>query len=487
MTALVWFRRDLRLHDHPALRAALDAHERVVPVFCFDDRILSGRHRSGPRTQFMIECLEDLDGSLRDRGAGLVIRHGPPERELVELAGEVGAEEIHFTRDVSPYARRRAGRVHDACAEARVELCGHPGSTVVDDVRELRTKNGKPYTVFTPFWRAALGAPHREVIGAPRKVSMPSRVRKGQVPRLEDLGLEERVADPVPGGETEARRHLSNFVRSRVGRYGSSQDDLGDDGTSRLSPYLHFGCLSPREVVERAPDDGKGPGAFRRQVYWADFYRHVIYHFPGNQHHEHQERYRGTLDWPGTDEQLEAWKQGRTGYPLVDAGMRQLAHEGWMHNRARLVVGSFLTKDLGCDWRDGEAHFMRLLLDGDEAVNNGNWQWIGSTGVDPAPYFRRMYNPASQMERHDPKGRYVRRWVPELEPVPDRYLREPWTMPEETQREVGCVIGEDYPGPIVDHREAREAAMERYRAAAGTPARSIAPLRSGARADSSRL
>ncbi|MBA2429224.1 MAG: deoxyribodipyrimidine photo-lyase, partial [Thermoleophilaceae bacterium] len=264
MTALVWFRRDLRLHDHPALRAALDAHERVVPVFCFDDRILSGRHRSGPRTQFMIECLEDLDGSLRDRGAGLVIRHGPPERELVELAGEVGAEEIHFTRDVSPYARRRAGRVHDACAEARVELCGHPGSTVVDDVRELRTNDGKPYTVFTPFWRAALGAPHREVIGAPRKVSMPSRVRKGQVPRLEDLGLEERVADPVPGGETEARRHLSNFVRSRVERYSSSQDDLGDDGTSRLSPYLHFGCLSPREVVERAPDDGKGPGAFRR-------------------------------------------------------------------------------------------------------------------------------------------------------------------------------------------------------------------------------
>ena len=188
----------------------------------------------------------------------------------------------------------------------------------------------------------------------------------------------------------------------------------------------------------------------------------MIYHFPDNQHQAYQPKYR-KLEWPGTEGELDAWKQGRTGYPAVDAGMRQLAREGWMHNRARLIVGSFLTKDLGLDWRDGEAHFMRLLLDGDEAVNNGNWQWIASTGTDPAPYFRRLYNPSTQMERHDPNGRYVRRYVPELADVPDEYLTEPWTMPEEVQREAGCVIGEDYPEPIVDHKEARRAALERYR------------------------
>ena len=260
MTALVWFRRDLRVHDHPALRAALDGHERVVPVFCLDERILRGRHRSGPRTQFMLECLEDLDAALRDRGAGLVVRHGKPEEELLALAKEVGAEEIHLTRDVSPYARRRAERVHGACEKAEIRLCGHPGMHVVDDVRGLRTKNGKPFVVFTPFWKAARAGEHRDVIGAPRKVAMPSKVRKGRIPTLEDLGLEERVEDPVRGGESHARERLSTFVRSGVERYGSSQDDLGDDGTSRLSPYLHFGCVSHLEVVERASGGGRGPG-----------------------------------------------------------------------------------------------------------------------------------------------------------------------------------------------------------------------------------
>ena len=238
-----------------------------------------------------------------------------------------------------------------------------------------------------------------------------------------------------------------------------------DAGTSsRLSPYLHFGCISAREVESRLPG-GPGAAAFRRQLCWRDFYAHVLLAHPQNARHEHQERYRGTLRWDDDDELFAAWTDGRTGYPLVDAGMRQLRHEGWMHNRARLVTASFLTKELGIDWRRGERHFMRLLVDGDEANNNGNWQWVTSVGVDPQPYYRRFYNQARHLERFDPDGSYVRRYVPELARVPDRHLAEPWTMPAEVQEACGCVIGSDYPAPIVDRPAARDRAVERYREA----------------------
>ena len=262
------------------------------------------------------------------------------------------------------------------------------------------------------------------------------------------------------GGEAEARRRLANFTRGPIGSYEDRHDALGRDGTSRLSPYLHFGCVSPLEVESRATGE-----AFRRQLAWRDFYAQVLFHFPGNARDEFQDRYRLAIDWEDDDDAFDAWRDGRTGFPLVDAGMRQLAHEGWMHNRARLVVASFLTKDLGIDWRRGERHFMRMLIDGDQANNNGNWQWIASVGVDPQPFYRRMYNPARHMERFDPRGAYVRRHVPELRAVPDEFLREPWTMPDDVQRDRGVVIGHDYPEPIVDRRAARERAMERYRAA----------------------
>ena len=244
--------------------------------------------------------------------------------------------------------------------------------------------------------------------------------------------------------------------------YTETHDALGRDRTSRLSPYLHFGCLGVRSIEQRLPP-GAGPEAFRRQLCWRDFHHHVLHHFPRNARSEFQDRYRGSIRWSYARRPFEAWCEGRTGYPLVDAGMRQLRREGWMHNRARLVVGSFLTKDLGIDWRWGERWFMRLLIDGDEANNNGNWQWIASVGTDPQPAFRRIYNPARHQERYDPENAYVLRYVPELAPVPERYLREPWTMPDEVQRESGCVIGDDYPAPIVDHRRAREEALDRYR------------------------
>ena len=460
MAALVWFTRDLRLHDHPALRAALDRSEKVVCVFCFDERLLGGRNASGPRTQFMLECLADLRERLDGK---LVIRSGPPERELPALARELDAGEVHFSADSGPFARERWRRVRHALREAGVELCPHPGLHAVDDLGAIATKAGKPYTVFSPFHRTWLELPRREPLGRPRAFGdLPSALRTGRLPSLAALGLEDTVENALPGGEGPARERLAAFLRDDVRDYADNHDALGRDRTSRLSAYLHFGCLSPREIEARLPG-GKGAEAFRRQLCWRDFYHHVLRHFPQNAREEFQERYRGAIEWNEDDELFRAWCEGRTGFPLVDAGMRQLRREGWMHNRARLVVGSFLTKDLGIDWRAGERWFMRWLIDGDQANNNGNWQWIASVGVDPQPFFRRIYNPARHMERYDPEGRYVRRYVPELERVPDEYLQAPHTMPEELQRQLGCVIGVDYPAPVVDHREAREEAFARYR------------------------
>jgi deoxyribodipyrimidine photo-lyase len=352
-----------------------------------------------------------------------------------KLAKRVGASEVHFTADVSPFARSRS-----------VDGIGHPGLNVVDDVKSI-----KPYKVFSPFHRYWQDLPRRDVIGKPRSLS-----GEAKVPKLSDLGLQQEVEDPLPGGEKAGRKRMLEWVKNGVHEY-DRQDQLAENKTSRLSPYLHFGCISPRELESLVPD-----GAFRRQLAWRDFYHHVIHHFPGNAKREFQERYRD-LRWSYAEKAFEKWTQGQTGFPLVDAGMRQLLREGWMHNRARLVVGSFLTKDLGIDWRWGERWFMRLLIDGDEANNNGNWQWIASVGVDPQPAFRRIYNPARHMERFDPGGEYVRRYVPELRDVPDEYLAEPWEMPQEVQEEAGCVIGRDYPGPMVDHKAARQEALERYR------------------------
>lgn len=261
MTALVWFRRDLRVHDHPALRAALERNDRIVPVFCFDDRLLHGRHASGPRTQFLLECLADLDASLRDRGGGLVVRHGFPERELVDLAREVGAGEVHFTSDVSPFARERGDLTRRAFEDAGLEVHAHPGLNVLDEAGALRTQTGKPYTVFTPYYRSWDEAARREVLGAPRKVALPSKVAKGTLPSLAELGLEQEVAEPLPGGEHAGRERMRRFLDGPVHDYATDHDALGADRTSRLSPYLHFGCISARELEDRVPH-GEGPAAF---------------------------------------------------------------------------------------------------------------------------------------------------------------------------------------------------------------------------------
>lgn len=464
----MWFRRDLRVRDLPALAAAAQA-ERTVPVFVFDDRLLTkGRFPSAIRTAFMLGCLAELDGALRERGGRLVVRFGRPEEEIPKLARETKASEVLWTADVSPWARARDQRVEEALEGLGVDARPLPGACVVDDPTAIRTKQGGPFSVFSPFRRAWAQVERRPAVRAPRSIVVPGTVKAGKLPRLRDLGFDGDVPDtPFAPGEEAARKQLTAFLRSGIDNYADRRDAPAG-GSSKLSPYLRWGCISPRELDQRVVDHGgDGASSYRDELAWRDFYSAVLVHFPYVVRQEFQERYRD-LSWEADrgDELLDAWREGRTGYPLVDAGMRQLLAEGWMHNRVRMVVGSFLTKDLHLDWRKGEAHFMEQLIDGDMAANNGGWQWIASTGTDPAPYFQRLFNPIVQQERFDPGGEYVRRWVPELERVPDARLAKPWEMSDEEQEAAGCVIGRDYPAPVVDHAEERRRAIERYRAAA---------------------
>jgi deoxyribodipyrimidine photo-lyase len=318
-----------------------------------------------------------------------------------------------------------------------------PGNYVVD-VSRIATQAGDPYTVFSPFHRTWVHAPRRPLHHAPTQIVTP--------PDLDTGRLEPGTHDDE-AGEAHGRAAVDRWLRGPAERYDQRHDDL-TGGTSQLSPHLRWGTVSPLALERRAADAGHD--AFTRQLAWRDFYAHVLLHEIGSK--------RPDPPWdadPG-DELLDAWRQGRTGYPLVDAGMRQLNETGWMHNRARLVVGSFLTKDLHLDWRLGEVHFARELIDGELAQNNGNWRWIASVGVDPAPPARRMFNPTLQQRKFDPDGVYVRRWVPELHRVPDDRLAEPWTMSDDEQRAAGCVIGRDYPAPVVEHPVERRRAIALY-------------------------
>lgn len=468
--AILWYRRDLRVHDLPALEAALAAGGEggVVPVFCFDDALLGGRFASARRTAFLLQTLEALDARWHDLGGRLWWRRGDPAAELAEVVRVTGATEIHATEDFSGWARRRDERVRTAASDVGAELHLHPGIAIASDLGALRTKTGKPYTVFTPFSKAWAAQERRPLIKAPTQVHTPPGHR-GARPSLGDLGFDPaaaKVQDPPEAGEIAAVAAAKDWVESRLAQYGDRRSDLSAE-TSRLSAHLHLGAVSPLLVEQlTVQQGGRGSQTYRSELAWRDFYLQVQLHFPFVARLEFQERYR-ELSWEFDADALAAWQHGRTGYPVVDAAMRQLLATGFMHNRARMIVASFLTKDLHIDWREGERWFMEHLLDGDLASNNGGWQWTASTGTDPAPYFRRMFNPTLQQKKFDPSGRYVRRWCPELARVPDEYLAEPWKMPPLEQEAAGCLIGDDYPEPIVDHAEERQHATQRYQAVAG--------------------
>jgi deoxyribodipyrimidine photo-lyase len=396
-TAVVLFTRDLRVRDNPALAAAARDARRVVPLFVLDDEILGSDFGRAPnRLGFLAESLSDLDASLRGLGSHLVVRRGDPVEEVARLAPDV----VHCAEDASVHAQRREARL-----AARFDLRLHASTTVVGH------GDLKPYKVFTPYHRVWVAQPRRAADEAP-KLDDP-HIAAGTLPEPPPG----RSPDVPPGGETAGRVRLEEWLAGEVHHYDTASLTAP---TSRLSPYLHFGCVSPLELVTRAD----GAGEWIRQLCWRDFYAQLLRAFPETSRADMYDRPYGR---GGEGPLLDAWREGRTGYPLVDAGMRQLRREGWMHNRARLVSASFLVKDLEIDWRQGADHFERLLVDGDVASNRGNWQWVAGTGVDHAQAGR-MFNPTLQARKLDPDGAYVRRYVPELE-------------------------SDAYPPPIVDHAE----------------------------------
>ena len=437
-TAVVLFTRDLRVTDNPALWAASRA-ERTVPLFVLDEAILGSRFAAPNRVAYMREALLDLDGRLKAIDARLFLRRGQVVEEAIGVARECGADELHIAADWSAYARRREQRLRAACEEAGIEFVAHPGVTILDPGAVTPT-GGDHFKVFSPYHRAWSAAPWREPLGAPRKLSAPSGLAVGELPALARLTDGTPSPDREPGGETQARKRMHAFLRDRVDKYEEAHDDLAGHGTSYLSAHLRWGCVSPLELASAARQE-RGGDPFVRQLCWRDFHHQVLAAFPSLPRRDY--RPRGDR-WSRSERAFEAWREGRTGYPLVDAGMRQLTAEGFIHNRARMTVGSFLTKDLYVDWRKGAWHFWDLLSDGEVANNAGNWQWVAGTGNDTRP--QRVLNPVRQAERFDPDGIYVRRWVPELESVRGKAIFRPWLMEG--------FEALDYPEPIVDHDDA---------------------------------
>lgn len=423
-TSITLFTRDLRVHDNPALAAA-HAAGAVVPLFVLDEAILAGPMAVPNRLRFLADSLADLRAGLRERGADLIVRRGDPAREVARLARETGARTVHLAEDRSRFALRRLAALRELGLEVRT----HPGVTVVPP-GALRPVSGDHYKVFTPYWRAWAAAARRAGAAAPRKIVMPDGLDPGVIPELAKEGVSPGLAE---GGETQARRRMKDWLARRAAGYDEARDLLADeDGTSRLSAYLRFGCLSPLELANAAREHEP----FTRQLAWRDFHHQVAAAFPDLSRRDYRPR---GVRWRTDEEALRAWQEGRTGVPIVDAGMRQLLHEGFMHNRARLITASYLTRDLGLDWRLGYAHFRQWLADGDLANNPGNWQWVAGTGNDTRP--NRTMNPLRQADRYDPDGAYVRRWIPELAAVPGKSVHRPWQLQE-------ALEPLDYPPPL---------------------------------------
>jgi deoxyribodipyrimidine photo-lyase len=442
-TAVVWFRSDLRLDANPAWAEATSSHDRVVALFVLDRRLWepAGEHRR----RLLAAHLGALDARLARLGGRLRVEEGDPAEVVPAIAGVLGADAVHWNADVGRYAVARDRRVAGALGGSGVRHWGryvHAPGTIL-------TGSGDPYRVFTPFsrsWEAA-DRPPRPVPGDAAVAADAGR------------GVPETGPAVMAGGEEAAAGRLEVFLE-RADAYREERDRPDLDTTSRLSADLKFGTIDPVTVVERA--DGPSPGrrAFVRQLCWRDFYAHLMAAFPETAHRAMRPEYEA-VPWRDDPEGLAAWQEGRTGYPIVDAGMRQLATEGWMHNRVRMIAASFLVKDLLIDWRAGERHFRRLLVDADLPQNVGNWQWVAGTGADAAPYFR-VFNPTTQARKFDPGGDYVRRWVPELRGIAGPAVHTPWELGPLELSAAGVTLGADYPAPIVDHGEARVAALEAY-------------------------
>lgn len=463
-STIVWFRLDLRLSDHPALQAAIASGLPVVPVFVWSPEEEEPFAPGAASRWWLHQSLLRLDESLRAMGSRLIVQRGPAAETLVALAQECGAQRVFRNRVYEPAAQARESRVAARLADHGIQVSHFNGSLLVDP-GAIRNTSGSLFQVFTPFWRALWKwrGEIRQPVMAPS--GMPAPARWPRSLKIRELGLEPKI-DWAAGireawspGEEAARVRLQAFTRRALHGYNEERDRADRDGSSRLSPHLHFGEISAVELWHKLI--GKtGAEAYLRQLAWREFAHHLLVERPETLSQPFNPQFRA-FPWRRNRGRLAAWQNGQTGYPMVDAGMRQLWQTGWMHNRARLITASFLVKHLLIPWQDGAAWFLDTLVDADLANNTMGWQWVAGCGVDAAPYFR-IFNPVLQGEKFDPEGDYVRRWVPELAGLPAQWIHQPWNSPPGMLAEAKVRLDKDYPRPIVDHAEARQKALAAY-------------------------
>ena len=480
-SALVWFRRDLRDFDHAALHHALANHDRVYCVFVFDTTILASLPRHDRRVEFIWHAVKELDASLRLKGGGLIVRQGDPLDEILQLAVELQVAAVVANRDYEPAAIRRDDEVRERLSRAAsADFCLFKDQ-VIFERDEIMTQGGTPYSVFTPYkraWLAALTSDHHapysseatELVG---RLTPPESAT--DIPLLADLGFAATDLQQIglPTGMSGAERLLRDFS-GRIELYADARNCPALKGPSYLSAHLRFGTLSIRQCVRLAVGrSGHGADTWLTELIWRDFYHMILAQHPRVIRQCFKPEFDG-LQWDDSPDLLHAWQQGQTGYPLVDAAMRQLLQSGYMHNRLRMVAASFLTKDLGLDWRLGEAWFAEKLIDFDLAANNGGWQWAASTGCDAQPWFR-IFNPVTQSEKFDAQGKFIRRYVPELNCLTDKLIHAPWRLSALEQAGYGVTLGADYPLPVVDHAVARERTLARFKAIKSLPKESDQP------------
>jgi deoxyribodipyrimidine photo-lyase len=471
-TAIVWFRRDLRLTDNPALDAACERSRHVIAMYVHAPEEDGEWAPGGASRWWLHHSLARLDESLRARGGQLTMRRGGSLEALLDVARESGAERVHWNRLYDPARVAQDTRIKAALREAGLE-CESFNAALLHEPWEVRTGQGDPYRVFTPFWKTCaarlderprpLAAP--QVIAGPNaRVASLALDELDLLPRIRwDAGLHETWTP----GESGALAQLESFADGAMAAYGEGRNRPDRPGTSRLSPYLHFGEIGPRQCLAAArnavvarPSAQAASDAFVRQVGWREFAHHLLHHFPHTPTAALDPRF-DSFPWEPNDTWVDAWQRGRTGYPIVDAGMRELWHTGYMHNRVRMVAASLFTKNLRQPWLQGARWFWDTLVDADLANNTLGWQWTAGCGADAAPYFR-IFNPILQAERFDPERAYLRRWLPELARLPDRWIHCPWEAPATVLSEAGVDLGRTYPHPIVDFRSSREAALAAY-------------------------
>lgn len=458
---IVWLRRDLRVDDNTALHNASMSGAPVLPLFIFDTELISRLPSDGAAFDFQAEALRQLQSSIASLGGKLILRHGKAMDVHKELIRELQPTALYFNRDYEPYARNRDNAITKLYESHGIEVKTFK-DIVLQEPDEVLTGEGKPYVVFTPFANAWKRLPLPEPLGKPSRFTTPDMVSV-EILGSKELRKPKLITEPAfKGGEAEASKRWQRFLSSKIESYQQGRDIPGIEGTSRMSPYLRFGCISIRRMAEdcrktgelsrrKTSEEGTGIIKYIDELIWREFYQSVLYHFPRLLESNYRQEF-DRLPWKFNEKLFTAWKEGRTGYPLVDAGMRELNQTGWMHNRVRMVVASFLTKDMMHDWRLGAKVFEGKLLDIETASNNGGWQWSASTGVDPRPL--RIFNPRLQSERFDTDGNYIRKFVPELRNVPDKFIHSPHEMMPLEQAASGVMIGENYPFPIVDHAKA---------------------------------